>query len=115
MSIKQQRILGYFLCGSKKDRPAVWRGTFTAKPGVDTFVNMKGWTKGAVYVNGFNLGRYWNVGPQETLYLPGELVKEQNTIEILELHNPKADLSVTLDPKPMLDAISPDNKKTLAD
>jgi beta-galactosidase len=99
----------------KKDRPAVFRGSFAAKAGVDTFVNMKGWTKGAVYVNGFNLGRYWNVGPQETLYLPGELVREHNTIEILELHNPKPDLTVTLDDKPMLDAISPDNKKTLAD
>lgn len=100
---------------AKKDRPAIFRGHFTAKPGVDSFVNMKGWTKGVVYINGFNLGRYWNVGPQETLYLPGELLREENTIEILELHTPKDGLTVTLDDKPMLDAISPDNKKTLAD
>ncbi|XP_057605433.1 beta-galactosidase-1-like protein 2 [Hippopotamus amphibius kiboko] len=37
----------------------------------DTFINMKGWTKGVVFINGQNLGRYWNIGPQETLYLPG--------------------------------------------
>lgn len=32
---------------------------------------LKGWEKGVVFINGQNLGRYWNVGPQETLYLPG--------------------------------------------
>lgn len=32
---------------------------------------LKGWEKGVVFVNGQNLGRYWNIGPQETLYLPG--------------------------------------------
>ena len=99
----------------KKDRPAIFKGEFAAKAGVDTFINMKGWTKGAVYINGFNLGRYWSVGPQETLYVPGELLKEHNTVEILELHTPKEDLCVRFDGKPMLDAISPDNKKTLAD
>ncbi|KAF0880752.1 GLBL2 protein, partial [Crocuta crocuta] len=37
----------------------------------DTFIKMEGWTKGVIFINGQNLGRYWNVGPQETLYLPG--------------------------------------------
>lgn len=32
---------------------------------------LKGWEKGVVFINGQNLGRYWNIGPQETLYLPG--------------------------------------------
>lgn len=31
----------------------------------------QGWTKGVIFINGRNLGRYWNIGPQETLYLPG--------------------------------------------
>lgn len=35
----------------------------------------QGWTKGVVFINGQNLGRYWNVGPQETLYVPGPWLK----------------------------------------
>ncbi|XP_024413283.2 beta-galactosidase-1-like protein 2 isoform X2 [Desmodus rotundus] len=37
----------------------------------DTFMKLEGWEKGVAFVNGQNLGRYWNIGPQETLYLPG--------------------------------------------
>ncbi|XP_077619815.1 beta-galactosidase-1-like protein 2 [Crocuta crocuta] len=37
----------------------------------DTFMKLEGWEKGVVFINGQNLGRYWNIGPQETLYLPG--------------------------------------------
>eukprot|EP00064_Thunnus_orientalis_P003985 superscaffoldBa00000348_g3996 len=37
----------------------------------DTFVKLPGWEKGVVFVNGLNLGRYWSIGPQQTLYLPG--------------------------------------------
>ncbi|XP_078028266.1 beta-galactosidase-1-like protein 2 isoform X4 [Epinephelus lanceolatus] len=37
----------------------------------DTFVKLPGWEKGVVFINGLNLGRYWSIGPQQTLYLPG--------------------------------------------
>ena len=40
------------------------------------YFTFKGWTKGVVFVNGVNLGRYWNVGPQQTLYVPGPLLKQ---------------------------------------
>ena len=70
--------------------PAVYRGTFAAQPGVDTFLDLSGWTKGIVWVNGFNLGRYWTSSPQRTLYVPGELLRETNTIEVLELHRAPA-------------------------
>ena len=78
----------------EEHNPNFLRGSFTAEPGVDSFLDMGGWEKGVVWVNGFNLGRYWSVGPQRTLYVPGELLKEENTIEILELHAPKADRTV---------------------
>ncbi|XP_042880013.1 beta-galactosidase-1-like protein 2 [Penaeus japonicus] len=42
----------------------------------DTFLDACGWGKGAVFVNGFNLGRFWSAGPQRTLYVPGPLLKE---------------------------------------
>nr|XP_034365832.1 beta-galactosidase-1-like protein 2 isoform X2 [Arvicanthis niloticus] len=51
----------------------------------DTFLKLEGWVKGVVFVNDHNLGRYWNVGPQETLYLPGVwLDKGLNEVIIFE-------------------------------
>lgn len=82
----------------EKGLPAVYRAGFKAEAGVDTFLDMEGWHRGCVWVNGFNLGRYTELGPQRTLYVPGELLKEENVIEVLELHEPKDDLTVgTLD------------------
>uniref|UniRef100_A0A8C4EKI1 Beta-galactosidase n=1 Tax=Dicentrarchus labrax TaxID=13489 RepID=A0A8C4EKI1_DICLA len=37
----------------------------------DTFIKLPGWCKGVVFINGKNLGRYWSIGPQQTLYVPG--------------------------------------------
>ncbi|KAL6035141.1 hypothetical protein STEG23_007781, partial [Scotinomys teguina] len=51
----------------------------------DTFLKLEGWVKGVVFVNDKNLGRYWNIGPQETLYLPGVwLDKGLNKVIIFE-------------------------------
>jgi len=54
------------------EAPAYYRFTLNvdAENLQDTFLNMEDWTKGVVWVNGVNLGRYWNIGPQVTLYLP---------------------------------------------
>lgn len=41
----------------------------TSKPR-DTFLDMTGWGKGVVFVNDHVLGRYWSIGPQQTLYVP---------------------------------------------
>lgn len=90
----------------KKDRPAFFKGTFKATAGVDTFLSMDGWDKGCVWVNGFHLGRYWKVGPQATLYVPGELLKEENTIEVLELHSSNADRTVQFADAPSLDTVA---------
>ncbi|XP_075046431.1 beta-galactosidase-1-like protein 2 isoform X1 [Mixophyes fleayi] len=52
---------------------------------MDTYLSMKGWKKGVVFVNGKNLGRYWEIGPQETLYVPGTwLWPGTNEITIFE-------------------------------
>ena len=51
--------------------PAFHRGTFNLREVGDTFLDMGDWGKGVVWVNGHNLGRFWNIGPQQTLYLPG--------------------------------------------
>lgn len=73
-------------CGTT---PHLFRGTFTATPGIDTFLSYTNGnlTKGAVWINGFPVGRYWSIGPQETLYIPGELLREENRIELVELYS----------------------------
>ena len=67
--------------------PAVYRGTFTIQGLIaDTFIDMVGWGKGIVFINGFNIGRYWRSGPQRTLYVPEALVHPgSNDILIFEL------------------------------
>lgn len=66
--------------------PAFFRGRLWIEhQPQDTFLKLQGWEKGVVFVNGHNLGRYWKIGPQETLYLPGPwLQKGSNEIIIFE-------------------------------
>lgn len=71
----------------QKEQPTFYRGTLLVDEVKDTFLRLDGWTKGVAYVNGFNIGRYWNRGPQQTLYVPGPLLREgQNEIVVFELH-----------------------------
>uniref|UniRef100_A0A8C0HA25 Galactosidase beta 1 like n=1 Tax=Chelonoidis abingdonii TaxID=106734 RepID=A0A8C0HA25_CHEAB len=69
--------------------PALYTGAFQT-PGIawDTFVKFPGWSKGQLWINGFNVGRYWPVrGPQQTLFVPGSLLSASapNNITLLEL------------------------------
>ncbi|NXM70138.1 BGAL galactosidase, partial [Serilophus lunatus] len=69
--------------------PAFYTGIFET-PGIawDTFVKFPGWSKGQLWINGFNLGRYWTQrGPQQTLFVPGSVlhVGRPNNITVLEL------------------------------
>ena len=69
----------------------------------DTFVDLKGWTKGAVWINGFNLGRFWDVGPQRRLYLPAPLLKKgRNELLVLEQHDAPGGRTVELVDEPDL-------------
>ena len=72
--------------------PAFFKGEFTIPEvkdyPLDTFLRLDGWSKGIAFLNGFNLGRYWTVGPQLTLYSPSHLFKpypQKNSLVILEL------------------------------
>ncbi|WP_449350334.1 glycoside hydrolase family 35 protein [Streptomyces shaanxiensis] len=67
--------------------PAFHRGTFEVAAPADTFLALPGWTKGQAWVNGFHLGRYWNRGPQHTLYVPAPVLRPgSNDLVVLELH-----------------------------
>jgi beta-galactosidase len=57
--------------GGEAPGPAFYRASFTPPEGGDCFLDLRGWGKGYVWVNGRNLGRYWERGPQRSLYLPG--------------------------------------------
>ena len=71
---------------SEGEAPAFYRATFELDKVGDTFLDMSRWGKGVVWVNGHNLGRYWHIGPSQTLYLPGPWLKQsENEIIILEL------------------------------
>ena len=73
-------------------RPGVFfRGTFDLAATADTFIDMSGYKKGVVWVNGHNLGRYWDIGPQTKLYCPASwLVKGKNLIVVMDLHRTDA-------------------------
>lgn len=70
---------------SSDSLPVFMKGEFKADSKADCFVHLDGFKKGYVWVNGFNLGRYWEVGPQKSLYLPGVLLKDKNEIIVLEM------------------------------
>jgi beta-galactosidase len=60
--------------------------TLTLDEPADTFLGLPGFAKGFVWVNDTLLGRYWEIGPQTTLYVPGPLLRRgENTLTVLEL------------------------------
>ncbi|MEG0325103.1 MAG: beta-galactosidase [Cellulosilyticaceae bacterium] len=70
--------------------PSFYQATFEVDQKHDTFLKFEHLTKGFVLINGFNIGRYWNIGPQETLYVPSHLLKEgTNELVIFEQHGAK--------------------------
>jgi beta-galactosidase len=83
------------------------KGGFKLDKVGDTYLDMSNWGKGVVWVNGHNMGRYWGIGPQQTLYLPVEWLKKgYNYVEVLELLKPEQDQLSGLD-KPILDVVKP--------
>ncbi|UDQ96732.1 beta-galactosidase [Lentisphaerota bacterium WC36G] len=66
--------------------PYFYKGIFTLNEIGDTFLDMRKWGKGMVWVNGHNLGRFWSIGPQQALYLPGCWLKRgNNEIIVMDL------------------------------
>jgi beta-galactosidase len=66
--------------------PVIRVGEFSLASTGDTWLDLSNWGKGCVWINGHNLGRYWSIGPQQTIYVPAEwLLKGKNVISILEL------------------------------
>ena len=70
----------------------------------DTFLKLDNFKKGFVLINGFNIGRYWEIGPQKTLYVPASLLKKgKNEIIVFESDGLKGKWEVELCDTPCLD------------
>lgn len=70
--------------------PAFYRGSFYLESTGDTFLDLRGWGMGCVWVNGRNLGRYWKIGPQQTLFAPGCWLKQgRNDVIVLDMDQGK--------------------------
>ncbi len=71
--------------------PGLYRGAVDVRGAGDAVLELPGWTRGFVWVNGFGLGRYWSAGPQRTLYVPGPVLREgRNEVWVLELEDAPA-------------------------
>ncbi|HEY0175649.1 MAG TPA: beta-galactosidase, partial [Pedobacter sp.] len=66
-------------------QPALYKGNFNLTDVADTYLDLRSFGKGFVFLNGHNLGKYWEAGPQQTIYIPAVwLKKEGNEIVIFD-------------------------------
>ncbi len=91
-----------FESGCKPGAPAFYRFELDIDEPCDTFLDFGGFEKGCAFINGFNLGRFWGIGPQKRLYLPAPLLRKgKNTIILFETEGKAAD-EITLCGEPSL-------------
>ncbi len=89
-------------------RPAFWRGSFQIEMTGDTFLDVCTWGLGIVWVNGYCLGRYWNIGPTQTMYLPAPWIKPGvNEIVVLDMIGPEKPIIAGVK-LPVLDRLRPE-------
>ena len=92
--------------------PAYYKANFTLNKTGDTFLDMSSWGKGLVWVNGRAMGRFWEIGPQQTLYVPGCWLNEgDNEIIVLDLKGPQS-ATISGITQPILDQLRVDAPKT---
>lgn len=89
--------------GTAQTMPAYYRTTFRLDKVGDTFLDMSTWGKGMIWVNGLAIGRFWEIGPQQTLFMPGCWLKEgENEVIVFDLKGPEK-ASIRGLKKPILD------------
>ncbi len=85
--------------------PGFYKGSFELKKVGDTFLNFEHFGKGLVYVNGKGIGRIWEIGPQQTLYVPGcWLKKGENEVIVFDVIGPKEAITEGLS-SPIIDKL----------
>lgn len=94
-----------YVRSDKLATPAYYKAAFHLDRVGDTFLDMSTWGKGMVWVNGHAIGRFWEIGPQQTLYMPGcWLKKGKNEILVLDLKGPDLNVIRGLE-RPILDVL----------
>jgi beta-galactosidase len=109
-SVKDVRFASKPSSGSD---PGFFRGSFQIDQIGDVFLDVRNLGKGALWINGHAIGRFWNIGPQQTLYVPGPwLRKGKNEIVVFDLFGKQGTTPLHLAglPKPILDASTKDAK-----
>ena len=84
--IDEETMNALDVCGGwQAGAPGLHTLSFTVDTPADTWLELPGWGKGVVILNGFTLGRFWEIGPQKRLYIPAPLLKTGvNTLRIVE-------------------------------
>ncbi len=72
---------------TKVDIPMFYHFTVELEDSYDTFIDCSKYGKGCIFINGFNIGRYWSKGPIQYLYVPSGFLKEKNEIIVFETEN----------------------------
>jgi len=86
-----------------EEKSVFYKGSFEIEETCDTFLKLDNFTKGFVTVNGYNIGRYWEIGPQRTLYIPASLLKEgKNEIVVFESDGIKGEPIIEFTDTPIL-------------
>ena len=89
--------------GTPEEPSCFLKGKFNVSKCADTFMYLDNFKKGFVLINGFNVGRYWEIGPQKSLYVPASLLKEgENEIVVFESDGLKGDAVVEFKDYPTL-------------
>ena len=88
--------------------PGYWDMTVNLEKAADTFLDVSTWGKGVVWVNGHCLGRFWSIGPTQTMYIPGPWLKAgANSVVVLDTVGPTKPVIAGL-AKPILDKLQPE-------
>lgn len=87
-SLPMEKLSSIKFSSAASQRPVFFRRKFRLEKFGDTYIDMRGWGKGHVWINGNHLGRFWKIGPQQTLYCPAVWLKRGvNEIVVLDLEN----------------------------
>ena len=92
LPMDEKFIKGLEPSGKEESRNGIFfKGIFMIEKTGDTFIDLSGYQKGIIWVNGHNLGRYWKIGPQKRLFCPATWLKQgENEIVIFDLHMKEA-------------------------
>jgi beta-galactosidase len=108
LPLDDRMLAGLKFRAHKTGGPAFWRTTVKVEKPGDTFLDLRTWGNGVVWVNGHCLGRFWNIGPTQTAYVPGcWLHAGKNEIVILDLLGPEKPVIAGLD-QPVLNELHPE-------